>query len=111
MLMNNIYDLFGFKQRNSSMYNAAANGLVEPYNTILCNLLKKVVSKSKRYWHDRMEESLWTYMKTHCTPTQGTLYALIYGVKVVLSLERQIHSLRLTIQEGITDEENARLPL
>ncbi|XP_016570882.1 uncharacterized protein LOC107868742 [Capsicum annuum] len=47
-LMTKIYDFFGFKQRNSSMYYAAANGLAEAFNKTLCNLLKKVVSKSKR---------------------------------------------------------------
>ncbi|XP_075098027.1 uncharacterized protein LOC142175344 [Nicotiana tabacum] len=53
-LMNKICDLFGFKQHNSSMYYAAANGLAEAFNKTLCNLLKKVVSKSKRDWHERM---------------------------------------------------------
>ncbi|XP_070042778.1 uncharacterized protein LOC142178133 [Nicotiana tabacum] len=69
-LMNKICDLFGFKQCNSSMYYAAANGLVEAFNKTLCNLLKKV-----------------------------------------LPLERQIPSLWLAIQEGLIDEENARLRL
>ncbi|XP_070036138.1 uncharacterized protein [Nicotiana tomentosiformis] len=71
----------------------------------------KVVSKSKRDWHDRMEEALWAYRTTHRMPTQATPYALVYGVEVVLPLERQIPSLRLVIQEGITDEENTRLRL
>ncbi|KAK4404346.1 hypothetical protein Sango_0803200 [Sesamum angolense] len=39
---------FDFKQRNSSMYYAAANGLAEAFNKILCSLVKKVVAKSKR---------------------------------------------------------------
>ncbi|XP_019246569.1 PREDICTED: uncharacterized protein LOC109226231 [Nicotiana attenuata] len=47
-LMNKICDLFGFKQRNSSMYYDAANGLAEAFNKTLCNLLKNIVSKSKR---------------------------------------------------------------
>ncbi|XP_070036675.1 uncharacterized protein [Nicotiana tomentosiformis] len=51
------------------------------------------------------------YRTTHRTPTQATPYSLIYGVKTVLPLERQIPSLRLAIQEGITDEENAQLRL
>ncbi|XP_070003391.1 uncharacterized protein LOC142165735 [Nicotiana tabacum] len=74
-LMNKICDLFGFKQHNSSMYYVVANGLAEAFNKTLCNLLKKVVSKS------------------------------------LLPLERQIPTLRLAIQEGLTDEENARLRL
>ncbi|XP_070010775.1 uncharacterized protein [Nicotiana sylvestris] len=93
------------------MYNVAANGLAETFNKTLCNLLKKVVSKSKRDWHDRTEEDLWAYRTTYRTPTQVTPYSLIYGVEDVLPLERQIPSLRLAIQEWIIDEENARLRL
>ncbi|XP_070020337.1 uncharacterized protein [Nicotiana sylvestris] len=48
---------------------------------------------------------------THRTSTQATPYSLVYGVKVVLPLERQIPSLWLAIQEGITNEENARIRL
>ncbi|XP_060178190.1 uncharacterized protein LOC132608130 [Lycium barbarum] len=110
-LMTKICELFGFKQRNSSMYYAAANGLAEAFNKTLCNLLKKVVSKSKRDWHDRMEEALWAYRTTHRTPTQATPYSLVYGAEAVLPLERQIPSLRLAIQEGLTEEENAHLRL
>ncbi|XP_070057246.1 uncharacterized protein [Nicotiana tomentosiformis] len=105
-LMNKIC-LFGFKQHNSSMYNEAANGLAESFNKTLCNLLKKVISKSKRDWNDRMEQALWAYRTTHYTPTQATPYSLVYGVEVVLPLERHIPSLQLAIQEEITDEENA----
>ncbi|XP_070009834.1 uncharacterized protein [Nicotiana sylvestris] len=56
--MNKICGLFGFKQHSSSMYNVAANGLAEAFNKTLCNLLKKVVSKSKRDCLDRMEEAM-----------------------------------------------------
>ena len=47
-LMNKLCEKFGFKQHNSSMYNAPANGLAEAFNKILENLLKKVIAKSKR---------------------------------------------------------------
>ncbi|XP_070025264.1 uncharacterized protein [Nicotiana sylvestris] len=106
-LMNKICDLFGFKKRNSLMYNVVTNGLAEACNKTLCNLLKKVVSKSKRDWNDCMEESLWAYRTTQHTLTQATPYLLVYGVKAVLALKHQIPSLQLAIQEGITDEENA----
>ncbi|XP_019248844.1 PREDICTED: uncharacterized protein LOC109228120 [Nicotiana attenuata] len=110
-LMNKICDLLGFKQRNSSMYYAAANKLAEAFNKTLYNFLKKVFSKSKRDWHEIMEEALWAYRTTYRTPTQATPYSLVYGVETVLPLERQIPSLQLAIQEGITDEENAQLRL
>ena len=38
-------------------------------------------------------------------------YSLVYGVEAVLPLECQIPSLRITIQEGLTGEENAKLRL
>ncbi|KAL0381903.1 UNVERIFIED_CONTAM: hypothetical protein Slati_4609900 [Sesamum latifolium] len=105
------YSSRSFKQHNSSMYNAAANGLAEAVNKTLCNLLKKVVSKSKRDWHEKIGKALWAYRTTHRTATQATPYSLVYGVEVVLPLESQIPSLRIAIQEGLTAEDNARLRL
>ncbi|KAF3629332.1 putative homeobox-leucine zipper protein ROC8-like [Capsicum annuum] len=108
-LMNKICDLFGFKQHKSSMYHAIVNGLSEAFNKTLCNLLKKVISKSKRDWHKKMEEALWAYRITYRTSTQDTPYSLAFGIKEVLPLEHQIPFLRLAIQEGLTEEENTKL--
>ncbi|KAL0420447.1 UNVERIFIED_CONTAM: hypothetical protein Slati_3067600 [Sesamum latifolium] len=75
------------------------------------SLLKKVVAKSKRDWHERIGEALSAYRTTVRMPTQSIPYALVYGVEAVLPLEQQIPSLRITIQEGLTEEENAHLQL
>ncbi|KAM2170710.1 hypothetical protein ACFX1R_035878 [Malus domestica] len=93
------------------MYHAPANGLAESFNKTLCNLLKKVIGRIKRDWHERISEALWAYRTPHRTPTQATPYSLVYGVEAVLPLEIQIPSLRMAIQEGLTDEENAKLRL
>ncbi|KAL0463064.1 UNVERIFIED_CONTAM: hypothetical protein Slati_0194000 [Sesamum latifolium] len=92
---------FGFKQKYSSMYYVVANGLAEAFNKSLYSLLKKVMAKSKRDWHDRIGEALWVYKTTVRTPTQSTPYALVYGVEAVLPLEQQISSLRIAIQEDL----------
>jgi transposase InsO family protein len=110
-LVDQLCEKFGFKQYKSSMYNVPANGLVEAFNKTLCNLFKKVVECSKRDWHERIGEVLWAYRTTYRTPTQATPYSLVYGIEAVLPLERQIPSLRIAIQEGLTNEENARLRL
>ncbi|XP_030969578.1 uncharacterized protein LOC115989840 [Quercus lobata] len=110
-LITELCEKFEFKQYNSSMYNAPANGLAEAFNKTIGSLLKKVVSKTKRDWHERIEEALWAYRTTFRTPTQATPYSLVYGVEAVLPLERQIPSLRIAIQEGLTGEENAKLRL
>ncbi|KAL0416162.1 UNVERIFIED_CONTAM: hypothetical protein Slati_3448100 [Sesamum latifolium] len=72
---------------------------------------EEVVAKSKRDRYERIGEALWAYRTTIRTPTQSTPYALVYGVEAVLPLEQQIPSLRMAIQEGLTEEENARIRL
>ncbi|KAI3459819.1 hypothetical protein Pfo_016482 [Paulownia fortunei] len=96
-----ITDNRNFKQKKSSMYYAVANGLAEGFNKTLCTLLKKVTTK----------EALWAYRTTFRTPTQAIPYALVYGVEAIVPLEQQIPSLRIAIQEGLTEEENACLRL
>ena len=93
------------------MNHAPANGLVDAFNKMLCNLLKKVVTKSKRDWHERLREALWAYRTTYKMPTQSTPYALMYGVEAVLPLEIQIPSLRVAIREGLSEDENHKLRL
>ena len=99
--MDELCEKYKFKQHKSSMYHALASGLMEAFNETLCNLLKKVIGQT--YY-----PSYWT---THRTHTQAMPYSLIYGVEAVLPLESQIPSLRMVIQEGLTDEENAKLRL
>ncbi|KAA0059653.1 uncharacterized protein E5676_scaffold886G00800 [Cucumis melo var. makuwa] len=48
------------------------------------------------------------FNKTLCSVTP---YSLVYGVEAVLPLEREISSLRMAIQEGLTTEDNAKLRL
>ncbi|XP_021717931.1 uncharacterized protein LOC110685714 [Chenopodium quinoa] len=108
-LMNNLFQKFKFTQHKPSMYNAPANGLAEAFNKTLCNLLSKVVAKSKRDWHEKIGEALWAYRTIYKNATQSTPYALVYGVEAILPLELQIPSLRIVIQEGLTSDENDKL--
>ncbi|KAM1908815.1 hypothetical protein ACFX1X_028672 [Malus domestica] len=110
-LVDELCEKYKFKQHKSSMYHAPANGLAEAFNKTLCNLLKKVIGRTKRDWHERISEALWAYRTTHKTPTQAMPYSLVYGVEAVLPLESQIPSLRMAIQESLTEKENAKLRL
>lgn len=56
---------------------------------------------AKRYGH----------IVLHIKLTQSTPYSLVYRVEAVLPLELQIPSLRVAIQEGLTNEKNAKLHL
>ena len=100
-----------FKQHHFFAYHARTNGLAGAFNKTLCNLLKKVVNHSKKDWPEKIGEALWAYRTTFCTPTQATPYSLVYGVEAVLPLECQISSLRIVIQEGLSNEDNVQLRL
>jgi len=52
------------------MYHELTNGLAEAFNKTLCNILKKMVAKFKRYWHERLGEALWAYQTSYKTPMQ-----------------------------------------
>ncbi|XP_074288350.1 uncharacterized protein LOC141613507 [Silene latifolia] len=110
-LMDALMEKFKFARHNSSMYNAPTNGLAEAFNKTLCNLVKKMVSKSKRDWHKRLGEALWAYHTMYRTPTQSTPYALVYGVEAVLPLELEILSIPMAIQMGLAEAENENLRL
>ncbi|KAM2901554.1 hypothetical protein FF1_007532 [Malus domestica] len=86
-LVDELCEKYKFKQHKSSMYYAPANGLAEAFNKTLCNLLKKVIGRTKKDWYERIGEALWAYRTTYKTPTQATPYSLVYGVKAVLPLE------------------------
>ncbi|TYK04466.1 protein NYNRIN-like [Cucumis melo var. makuwa] len=56
--IDKLCEKFKFKQYKSSMYNAATNGLAKAFNKTLCNLVKKIVSKSKKNWQEIIDEAL-----------------------------------------------------
>ncbi|KAI0516060.1 hypothetical protein KFK09_008732 [Dendrobium nobile] len=95
--------------RYSSIYNPRANGLAEAFNKTLMKLLKKILTKNKTEWHTKMAEALWVYRTTYKTPTKATPYSLVFGVEAVLPLEIELPSLRVAIQNDLTQEQNARL--
>ncbi|XP_015081282.1 uncharacterized protein LOC107024857 [Solanum pennellii] len=90
--MSSLCEKFSFKKHKSSMYNALANGLAEAFNKTLGNLLKKVVARNKRDWHERVGEASWVYRTTFRTATQAMLFSLVYGIEAMLPLEKQIPS-------------------
>lgn len=69
------------------------------------------MTKKKKDWHEWLPEALWAYRTTCRTPAQATPYSLVFGREEVLPLEVQIPSLRVAIQESLTEEESAIIRL
>ncbi|XP_050133110.1 uncharacterized protein LOC126609157 [Malus sylvestris] len=53
-LMDELCGKYKFKQHKSCIYHALANGLSKAFNKTLYNLLKKVIGRIKRNWHERI---------------------------------------------------------
>ena len=86
------------KHRTSTPYHPQANGKVEVTNRALENILTKVVSSSRMDWAERLVEATWAYNTTWKTTTGFTPYEMVYGKKVVLSIEFEYNILRMADQ-------------
>ncbi|XP_073367828.1 uncharacterized protein [Aegilops tauschii subsp. strangulata] len=100
---------YKIKWNYSTGYYPQANGVIEAFNKTLGKILKKTVTRNRRDWHDRLFESLWVYRVRVRTPTQVTLFSLVYGSEVVLPLEVQLPSLRVAIQDEIAQDKKVQL--
>ncbi|XP_028060408.1 uncharacterized protein LOC114264016 [Camellia sinensis] len=109
--LNKLFAKYKIKNNHSSRYHAPANGLAEVFNKTLCKILKNMVDKNKKAWHEKLQEALWAYRTSHRTPTQATPYSLVFRGEAVLLLEVQIPSLRVAIQQSLTEDESARVRL
>lgn len=68
-----------------------------------------MLSRHKKNWHKGLLKALWAYQIIVRTPTQATPYFLMFSVEVVIPVEIQIPSLRVTIQEGLTDVDATKI--
>jgi len=93
-----LVEKYKFRHSFSSSYNPLSNGQAEAFNKVLCKILKKMVSRSKRDRHERLSEALWAYRTTARTATGCTPYNLVFGSEVVLPVEVQLPSLRVAMQ-------------
>jgi len=103
-VMIKLAEKYKFRHSFSSSYNPSSNGQAEAFNKVLCKILKKMVSKSRRDWHERLPEALWAYRTTVRTATGCTPYNLMFGSEAVLPLEMQLPSLRVAMQFTNPDE-------
>ena len=62
--------------------------------------------KTSRDWSEKLPFALWAYR----TSTGATPYSLVYGMEVVLLVETKIGSLRVVLEQKIS-EQNAKLDL
>jgi hypothetical protein len=101
---------------------AQANGQAESSNKTLLKIIKKKIGEFPRKWHEVLSEAVWAHRTSKHGATKVTPFELLYGQEVVLPIEVNLQSCRVTKQdllsvsdytekmmEGIDDVSESRL--
>nr|CAN60991.1 hypothetical protein VITISV_009628 [Vitis vinifera] len=83
------------------------NGAIEAMNKNIKRILRKMVETS-RDWSEKLPFALWAYHTSFRTSTGATPYSLVYGMEVVLPVETEMGSLRVALEQQISETEWAQ---
>ena len=61
--------------------------------------------ETSRDWSEKLPFALWAYRTSFRTSTRATPYSLVYGMEVVLPFEIEMGSLRVTLEQQISETE------
>ena len=61
--------------------------------------------KTSRDWSEKLPFTLWAYRTSFRTSTGATPYSLFYGIEAVLAVEIKMGSLRVTLEQQISEAE------
>ncbi|RVW75857.1 Retrovirus-related Pol polyprotein from transposon 297 [Vitis vinifera] len=86
---------------------AQTNGAVEAANKNIKRILRKMVETS-REWSEKLPFALWAYRTSFRTSTGATPYSLVYGMEAVLPVETEMGSLRVALEQQISETEWAQ---
>ncbi|KAI5344820.1 hypothetical protein L3X38_012697 [Prunus dulcis] len=103
--MLDMAEAFKFKLLQSTPYYAQANGQAESSNKVIINIIRKMLEKNPKQWHEKLSETLWAYRTSKREATGMTPYALTYGHDAILPMEIAVQSLRIAHQHHLTGED------
>ena len=95
---------YGIQHHRSSTYRPQTNGAAEAANKNIKRILRKII-KTSRDWSEKLPFPLWAYRTSFRTSTGATPYSLVYGMEVVLPVEIEMGSLRVTLEQQILEAE------
>jgi transposase InsO family protein len=97
-MMSELTDNLGLQHENSTPYYPQANGQVEAINKIIITMLRRIIGIHKTTWHMMFFSTLWAYQTSVKSATGFTPFQLVYGIKVILQIECEIPSLKLSVE-------------
>ncbi|RVW91014.1 Retrovirus-related Pol polyprotein from transposon 17.6 [Vitis vinifera] len=98
---------YGIQHHRSSAYRPQTNGAVEAANKNIKRILRKMVETS-RDWSEKLPFALWAYRTSFRTSIGATPYSLVYGMEAVLPVEIEMRSLRVALEQHISEAEWAQ---
>ena len=93
---------YGIQHHRSSPYKPQTNGAIEAANKNITRILRKMF---ETYWSNKLPLTLWAYRISFCTSIGVTPYSLVYGMKVMLPVEIEMGSLRVVLEQQISEAE------
>ncbi|CAL2228428.1 unnamed protein product [Prunus armeniaca] len=100
-----------FKFKQSTPYYAQANGQAKSSNKVIVNIIRKMLEKNPKQWHEKLSETLWAYRTSKREAIGMTPYALTYGHDAILPMKIAIQSLRIAQQHNLVGEDYSQTML
>ena len=95
---------YGIQHLKSSAYRPQTNGAVKAANKNIKRILRKMIETSQD-WSEKLPFTLWAYRTSFHTFIGATPYFIVYGMETVLPVEIEMGSLRVTLEQQISEAE------
>ena len=95
---------YDIRHHRSSAYRPHTNEVVDAANKNIKRILRKMVETS-RDWSAKLSFSLWAKCTSFCTSTEAAPYSLVYDMEVVLPVEIEMGSLRVALEQQVSEAE------
>ena len=102
--VDTLLHIYGIQHHRSSAYKPQTNEAVEVANKNIKRILRKMIETS-RDWSEKLPFTLWAYRTSFRTSTGATPYSIVYGMKAVLPVETEMGSLRVALEQQISEVE------
>ena len=93
---------YEIQHRRSLAYRPQTNGMVEAVNKNIKRILRRMI-EIYRDWSKKLSFALWSYRTSFRNSIGATPYSLVYGMEAVLPVEIEMGSLRVALEQQISE--------